>query len=70
MGSSDERLVCDTMSCIKPGTVGPWDAGVSLGTGDPWRLRGALGGGALGGQGDWGWGLKELGWGLKVVPRE
>ena len=37
MGSSDERLVHDTMSCIKPGTLG------SVGT--PGVRGGSVGGG-------------------------
>ena len=56
MGSVDERLVHDTMSCIKPGTRGPCGRGVPGDSGwghwalvGPWGLGGFLEtGGSLG----------------------
>ena len=68
MGSSDERLVHDTMSCIKPGTGGPGDPGGSWGPGvalDPvvsWGPKGPVDRGP-GGVGKGSWGLRGGGGG-------
>ena len=46
MGSVNEGLVRDTMSCIKPGTRGvgvPGDSGGPWGLGGAWGLGGSLG---------------------------